>query len=480
MTEQLTIDFTAEPARPADLPSPKPTGRKAAKSVPVVGALVSESEQPYAVPENWQWVQIGELIQSIGAGKSFACLERPPEFDEVGVCKVSAVTWGEYDEEESKTCTDPEKINPNYFIKPGDFLISRANTIELVGASVIAKSVSKRIMLSDKVLRLKFSENLVQEFLLNFLKTKTGRQAIQEASTGNQMSMRNISQSGIRSILLPLPPLPEQARIVARLESLLGKIREARELIDDSKTSNNNRKAVLINNIFKGPLSGKYKFKSIELGNCITQIQAGKSFLCLERPPENNEIGVLKVSSVTWGEYREEESKTCTDPDKVNSAYFVNEGDFLISRANTIELVGACVITEKITKKIMLSDKILRVQFDENKIIPRFALYYLKSKEGRKQIEDNSSGNQLSMRNISQKSINNIQIPLPSLAEQAEIVRILDHLLALEDQALEQIENMEAELDVLEKSILAKAFRGELGTNDPSEPPVDLAIGAIS
>ena len=86
------------------------------------------------------------VLAYIEAGKSFGCTERPPLDNEVGVLKVSAVTWGEFDESESKTCNDRKLINPDIQVKVGDFLLSRANTIELVGACVIVKKISSNIM----------------------------------------------------------------------------------------------------------------------------------------------------------------------------------------------------------------------------------------------------------------------------------------------------------------------------------------------
>lgn len=88
----------------------------------------------WELPQGWCWSDVGSLVQDITAGKSFKCDERPPDTGEIGVVKVSAVTWGRYDERESKTCTQPELVNSKLFIHQGDFLFSRANTIELVGA----------------------------------------------------------------------------------------------------------------------------------------------------------------------------------------------------------------------------------------------------------------------------------------------------------------------------------------------------------
>jgi type I restriction enzyme S subunit len=166
-------------------------------------------------------VPLSELLSGIEAGKSFKCEERPPVAGEVGVVKVSSVTWGEYREHESKTCTEAIRINPVLFVRQGDFLFSRANTIDLVGACVIAGQVSGRIMLSDKILRFHFFEDRQKPWVLQFLRTQSGRKQIELLSTGNQESMRNIGQERIRQIQIPIPPAREQTRIVEKLEELL-------------------------------------------------------------------------------------------------------------------------------------------------------------------------------------------------------------------------------------------------------------------
>lgn len=173
------------------------------------------------LPPGWIWASLDELLLDIEAGKSFKCAERPPSLDEIGVVKVSAVTWGDYNEAESKTCLDAERVNPDLFVKQGDFLFSRANTIELVGACVIAFSVNHRIMLSDKILRFHFHNDAHKPWVLYLLRSITGRAQIEALSTGNQESMRNIGQANIRLIRVPLPPRAEQTRIVAKLEELL-------------------------------------------------------------------------------------------------------------------------------------------------------------------------------------------------------------------------------------------------------------------
>ncbi len=198
----------------------------------------------------------------------------------------------------------------------------------------------------------------------------------------------------------------------------------------------------------------------VKLGTFIQNIQAGKSFKCEERPPINDEIGVAKVSAVTWGEYDENETKTCFDESRLNPDLFIKTGDFLFSRANTIELIGACVIVKKINKTIMLSDKTLRIHFTN--ILEKYVLYYLRSLDGRKQIMDKSSGNQESMRNIGQERIKDIDIPICSPAEQTQIVAILESKLTACDQLAAELAKQLKQAELLKQAVLKAAFSGSL------------------
>jgi type I restriction enzyme, S subunit len=186
---------------------------------------VTQPQLP-ALPAGWCWIEARQLIDRISAGKSFKCEERPPQDGEIGVVKVSAVTWGSYNEEESKTCTREALVNPELFVQPGDFLFSRANTIELVGACVIADRVTRKVMLSDKILRFSVRQGW-EKWLLWSLRSSHGRAEIERLATGNQESMRNIGQERVLSIRLPLPANGEQHRIVEEIESYFTRLDDA-------------------------------------------------------------------------------------------------------------------------------------------------------------------------------------------------------------------------------------------------------------
>ncbi|WP_431272800.1 restriction endonuclease subunit S [Dankookia sp. P2] len=179
------------------------------------------------LPHGWQRARVADLIEGIESGKNLRCEERPPASDEQGIVKISAVTWGSFDPSQAKTVLPGTTLPPEALIRDGDLLMSRANTLELVGATVVVDRTPGNLYLSDKVLRLRTAPEMAR-WLNLFLRSGGGRREIEARATGNQLSMRNIGQEAIRSIEVPLPPLAEQRRIVARIEALFARTRRAR------------------------------------------------------------------------------------------------------------------------------------------------------------------------------------------------------------------------------------------------------------
>jgi type I restriction enzyme S subunit len=268
---------------------------------------------------------------------------------------------------------------------------------------------------------------------------------------------------------LLIPSLSEQHAIVSKIEELLSELDKGKQQLETAQQQLKIYRQAVLKWAFEGKLTNKEVkedefpegWSQSNLGEYIVHIGAGKSYKCDERPPRKNEIGIVKVSSVTWGFFDEMESKTCYSRDLLNKQFLIKSGDFLFSRANTIELVGACVIVNQIERELMLSDKILRFTF-KKEILKEYVLHYLRSKKGRKEIEDHSTGNQDSMRNIGQAKIRQITIPVPSVEEQLEIVQEIESRLSVCDKVEETITNSLQQAETIRQSILKKAFDGKL------------------
>lgn len=172
---------------------------------------------------------LGEVLLDIQAGKSFQTAEVLARPDELGVLKVSAVTWSDFRADEAKALKEAYEPAESHKVKKGDFLISRANTKEFVGAVVLVDRDYPFRLLSDKTLRLVLDEDRVcKDFLLFALRSSSARNHIEHFATGTSDSMRNISQGVITSIPLNLPKLNEQRAIAARLKAQFSEVEKAR------------------------------------------------------------------------------------------------------------------------------------------------------------------------------------------------------------------------------------------------------------
>ena len=191
-----------------------------------------EDEIPFELPEGWEWTRLGSLCFGIVAGKSIQCIERTPNNEELGIVKVSSVSWGIFQENESKTCIGDSCYKKDYIIRENDFLISRSNTTELVGSCVIVETINKKLMLSDKILRILFSKNVLNMYILIAMRSSICRNQIESKATCTSASMKNISQDAIKNILIPLPSSQEQYRIAAKYNELLNLI----DTIESDKT----------------------------------------------------------------------------------------------------------------------------------------------------------------------------------------------------------------------------------------------------
>jgi type I restriction enzyme S subunit len=185
------------------------------------------------LPEGWRESNLGAVINGFESARNLQAIGRPSEPSEFGVLKISAVTWGEFNPKENKALLPGDKPKPHEIVHRGDLLITRANTTALVGAVVRVATDYPQLMLPDKILRICYRADAVDpNFLMHSLRTTAVREYFEENATGTSDSMRNLSQPKLEATPLALPPLPEQRRIVAKLESLQARSRRAREALD--------------------------------------------------------------------------------------------------------------------------------------------------------------------------------------------------------------------------------------------------------
>ncbi len=432
-------------------------------------ALVPESEQPYKVPGNWCWVSLQTIDQYRASSTDPS--KYPDTLFELYSVPSSADNYPEI-------VSGCEIGSTKQSVQKGDVLLCKINP-RINRVWKVSQYTGNALLASSEWIIIRNSK-IVSDYLMYCFRAPYFREYMLSNVSGVGGSLMRAQPKYVKTYPVPLPPLPEQQRIVDRIESLFARLDEAKQKAQDALDSFETRKAAILHKAFTGELTAQWRKKHsigmeswdrLQWGSFIASIEAGKNWNTEGRPPRADEFGVVKVSAVTWGEFNEVESKTCTVEEQWNENVQIHEGDFLFSRANTLQLVGNCVIVKYISRRLMLSDKILRFKFDK-RVIPEYVLHFTRSNLYRNQIEQLASGNQDGMRNVSQKNMKLVKFPIPKFEEQEEIVSILSDLLAKEEQAKGAAEEVLEQINLIKKAILDRAFRGELGTNDPSEESV--------
>lgn len=151
-------------------------------------------EMPYLLHSSWKWVRLGDVSIESSAGRSPQCLQRPRNENEWGVLKVSAVSWGEFRPNENKALPPEKEFRPEDEVKVGDFLLSRANTEELVARSIVVKITPPRLLISDKTVRFTLSENVNKQFINLVNLSKKSREYYAANASGTSSSMKNVTR----------------------------------------------------------------------------------------------------------------------------------------------------------------------------------------------------------------------------------------------------------------------------------------------
>lgn len=281
-------------------------------------ALVPTEEQPYPIPKNWCWTYIGncyEVTSSKRVHKEDWKDSGVPFYRTRELVKLSEN--GYVDNELFIANELYEKLVADYG-KPkiGDVLISGVGTI---GVPFIVKENTPFYFKDGNVIWFQCKGICLPEYIFYLYKSNFMNNLIHDMSAGTTVDTYTIVNAN--RTVFPLPPLAEQKRIVDRIESLFAKLDEAKEKARAVVDGFGLRKSAILHKAFTGELTERWrKEHGVGLdswvhspwGNFIVSIEAGKNWSAEGRPPEDDEFGVVKVSAVTWGEFNELESKTCT------------------------------------------------------------------------------------------------------------------------------------------------------------------------
>lgn len=424
-------------------------------------ALVPAEEQPYKVPENWCWTRLGNVAQW-GSGGTPS--RKNPSFYEGDIPWIKTGELNEeyiYDTEEHISKEALEKSSAKIFPVNTVVLAMYGATIGKVGILGVPATTNQACACGVCSKGIKFA------FLAKFLQSQK-QSFIMKGKGGAQP---NISQQIIKNHPIALPPLAEQSRIVARIESLFAKLDEAKEKIQEVLDGADLRRAAILHQAFTGKLTEKWRREngvsddSRETSN-VKSICNSLKYGTAKKSVQDGDVAVLRMGNLQNGEIDWGSLVYSNDQDDIEK-YSLKDGDVLFNRTNSAELVGKTSIYRG-ERPAIYAGYLIKLDYKRDKIIGDFFNYMLNSPKA-KEYCNKVKTDGVNQSNINAKKIGAFEFDVPTILEQQEIVRLLDNLLSREQSTVTACEETLTTIDTLKKSILARAFRGELGTNDPSE-----------
>ena len=340
----------------------------------------------------------------------------------------------------------------DYIFDEDTLLISEDGANLLARSSPIAFPASGKYWVNNHAHILKFPSLITQRFVELYLESIS----LDAYITG--AAQPKLNQKALNSIPIPYPPLPEQHRIVGILDEAFAGLATAKATAEKNL---HNARALFeshLQSVFSQRGKGWVETTLEEV--LAVQPQNGWS------PPAANHSAsgtpVLTLSSVTGFQFRPDKIKFTSAPTGAHRNYWVKNGDFLITRSNTPELVGHVAIAAGIETPTIYPDLIMRMTPAEDRMMTEFLYYQMRSPALRKEITGRAQGANPTMKKISNGAVKTLPITVPPLSKQKDIVETLDALSTKTTRLVAIYQQKLAALEALKKSLLHQAFSGEL------------------
>lgn len=411
-------------------------------------ALVPVEEQPYDIPANWCWTYLlsGAAECKDGFRKPINSSERADREGDIPYYGATGqVGWID------------DYLTDEQLVLLGED-----------GAPFLDLMKDKAYMIEGKawvnnhahILKSYYGE-IGNKYLLHYLNTFNYHGFV------NGTTRLKLTQASMNTIPVPLPPLAEQKRIVEQIENMFAKLDEAKEKAQESLDGFQTRIDSILHKAFSGDLSVVWRNE-----NGISSVRENVIFRDIldvrdgtHDSPQYYDEGYPLVTSKNLknGCITDKDIKYISkeDFDQINQRSKVDVGDILFAMIGTI---GNPVVIEDEPNYAIKNVALFK---NKGKVNPYFIKYYLESREVRDKMQKEAKGT--TQKFVSLGYLRDFPIAIPSDLEQEYIVKKLDELLSKELQAVSIIEEVIEQIDLMKKSVLAKAFRGELGTNESED-----------
>ena len=443
-------------------------------------------------PNSWEEITLGDILDRFQYGFT---AKANPSAEGVRFLRITDIENGAVKWEQVPGLVEEIK-GDKYTLYDGDFVFARSGSVEkasrienppdAIFASYLIRGTP---LLSD-----------LSDWLAWFIKSNLYLQQIFDKAVG--IGLSNINAKKLATIEIPIAPLAEQRRIVAKLDALFARTRQAREELEHIPALIGHYKEAILAAAFRGELTADWRknYQQTDLPDVEANqdINGDKAFEAPFTIPTGWKwMPLPKLGKLGRGKSRH---RPRNEPSLYGGPYpFVQTGEirsadgFLATYTKTYSEIGlaqsklwpvgtVCItIAANIAETAILGieacfpDSVVGLITDDTICLNRYAEYFLRTIRE----ELDAFAPATAQKNINLGTLSEVYMPLPPREEQDEIVRLVDELYDSISTISLDAEQAYRMLDYLERAVLAKAFRGELVSQDPDDEPASVLLERI-
>lgn len=429
--------------------------------------FVSKEEQPYKLPENWCWTKI-KYICNLYNGKSF----KSSEWVDNGLPIVRIQNLNNPNAEYNYYNGEVEE---RFFLKGEELLFAWSGTPGTSFGAHIWKN--QEAVLNQHIFKIVFDEERIDKEYLMYAINQQLKILIPNVHGG--AGLQHITKRDFEETVIPLAPVEEQKRIVKRIKDMFTKLEGASRMLHIAVENVDNCKKNILHDAYSGKLTEQWRnkqgiklesWKKKSLSSLCDSLQYGTS----KKSKKQGTVAVIRMGNlqngeIDWGDL------VFTDDQEDIKKYYLKPGDVLFNRTNSSELVGKTSIYRGEHPAIYAG---YLIKLGYGKELNGEYLNYIMNSPQAKIYCNTVKSNGVNQSNINAKKIGNFVIPVPSIAEQQEIVDILNSLF-VKIRKLNELHLLMKQIDASKEYILNLAFRGMLGTNSIGDKKAEESLKHI-
>ena len=407
------------------------------------------------LPKDWKYVKLGDVLTMAQYGLSMSSSDQ----GQYPMFRMNNFRDGKAVADNMVYVDLADKEAGKFLLQRNDILFNRTNSPALVGKTGLF-DLDGDYVFASYLVRLRVNEAVADPRFVNyFLNDDKTKQQLKALSTVG-VSQSNINPTTLRKkLMLPLPPKPEQQRIVTILDACDRAIDGTAKLLEKQEK----RKKALTNELLHlNSLAIPIGWAMHEVGDFVSALESGVSVNSTEDEKQGSSKRILKTSAVFNGEFYPAKNKIITKADEQRAKLNPKANAIIISRMNTVELVGQSGYVAESYADIFLPDRLWQTVFrDEYAQSVKWLSYYLSSDRVRASIRNAASGTSGSMKNIAQESFLKIPVLTPPVEKQHTIARVLETA----DKEIKLLRQQHKLLQQQKKGLMQRLLTGQAFTH---------------